>query len=93
MDPNMAIDASKSLISNGVLGVAVIGLVYFILMLRAELKDVRTNHKVEIAAKDALILELQEKRLVESQQGYQIASSVTSTLNAYLAATQRGVKP
>lgn len=89
MDPTIVLDASDRLISNGVAGVlaaAVLALIWFVLMLRAELRDVRLAHKVEIAEKDSIILDLQEKRLVENKVGFEIAKSTQSTLDAFLNA-------
>lgn len=86
MDPTTAVDAGKSLISNGVLGIAVVGLVYFVMILRAELRDVRLAHRVEIAEKDKLINELQEARVTDSRAGYDLARSVQTTQEAFLIA-------
>ncbi|RWX72615.1 hypothetical protein [Mesorhizobium sp. M2A.F.Ca.ET.039.01.1.1] len=73
-------------LSQGLLGAIVIALVYFILMLRSELRDTRAAHKVEIAAKDALINELQEQRLKEARVGFEIANQSKATLDAFLTA-------
>lgn len=84
--------AVKELLSNGVLGLAVLALVYFILMLRAELKDVRAVHRVELAEKDKLIFQLQENRLSEARIGFDVARSNQATLDAFLSAI-RGKSP
>lgn len=73
-------------VSQGLLGVICIALVYFIMMLRAELRDLRVAHKVEIAAKDSLINELQESRLQEARVGFDIARANQATLDAFLSA-------
>lgn len=85
MDP-LAEGAGGVLLSQGVLGVAVVGLVYFVMMLRAELKDVRTACKTEIAEKDKLIHELQEARLAEARIGFDLAKSTQITMDSLLAA-------
>lgn len=68
------------------MGAVVVALVYFILMLRAELRDLRTVHRTEIAAKDALIHNLMEERLKEAKVGYDVANSTKSTMEALLVA-------
>lgn len=78
------------ILGQGLMGVIVVALVYFILMLRAELRDVRAAHKTEIAAKEALIYQLQEDRLKESRIGFDIASSNKSALEALLSAIRKG---
>jgi hypothetical protein len=85
MEP-IAESVSNALLSQGVLGVAVIGLVYFVMMLRAELKDVRAVHKVELAEKDKLIQELHESRLAEARVGFDLARTTQTTMDALLAA-------
>lgn len=81
----IVVEGSRSLFSNGVLGVVVAGLVYFVMMLRAELRDVRAAHRVELAAKDALILELQEKRIAAHIAGAELAKQMRETLSELLA--------
>jgi hypothetical protein len=63
-------EASKVLFSNGILGVAVAGLVYYIMMQRGENRDERAAHKIELAEKDKLIVELYD-RLVNQAQAMQ----------------------
>ena len=75
-------------LSQGLMGVIAVVLIYFILQLRAELRDTRAVHKTEIAAKDALIYELMEERLKEARVGYDVANSTKSTLEALLVAVR-----
>ncbi|MER8762910.1 hypothetical protein [Mesorhizobium sp. M0968] len=82
-------DVGSIFLSQGLLGAICLALVYFILMLRAELRDVRAAHKVELAAKDSLINELQEDRLKEARVGFDLAKSFQSTMDAF-AMTVRG---
>lgn len=88
MDP-LVEGAGGALLSQGVLGIAVVGLVYFIMMLRAELKDVRAAAKIELAEKDKLILELQEARLKEARVGFDLAKSTQNTMDALVVALKR----
>lgn len=79
---------SSIFLSQGLLGAVCIALVYFILMLRAELRDVRAAHKTELAAKDALVNDLQEKRLAEARTGFDIARANTAALDSFLQAVR-----
>ena len=49
-------------------------------------------HKIEIAAKDALIEELHDDVLKEARSGFELSRSTTSTLDAVLSAL-RGKAP
>ena len=77
-------------LTQGVLGVscAVLGLV-IIYLWRAREKD-RVDHKVELAAKDALINQLQEQRLAEALTGRDIIKTFQATLDAFLVAVRGG---
>lgn len=77
-------------LSQGVMGAIVVALVYFILMLRAELRDLRTAHKTEIAAKDALINQIQEERVKEARIGFDVAATNKAALEALLTAIRKG---
>jgi hypothetical protein len=83
--------AGRTLLSNGLWGVVILGLIYFVMMLRAELRDVRVAHKIELAEKEKLINQLQEARLSEVKVGFEIAKSSQTTLDALLA-TLRSTK-
>lgn len=85
MDP-LTESVGNIFLSQGLMGAIVVALVYFILMLRGELRDLRAVHKVEIAAKDALINDLQEQRLKEARVGFDVARANQATLEAFLQA-------
>lgn len=72
------------LVQQGLLGIAVIFLLWYIGRLQQELKDLRDAHKVELAAKDKTIMELQEARLAENRSGWELASATKTTLDAFL---------
>lgn len=76
--------------TQGILGVLCAVLGYEVLRLRKQVSDQATAHDAKIAAKDALINELQEARLDEARQGFQIAKSATTSIDALVAATMRG---
>lgn len=90
MTPPTALESlSDIFLSQGVMGAIVVALAYFILMLRAELRDVRASNKAEIAAKEALIYQLQEDRLKEARIGFELASSNRAALDALLSAIRK----
>lgn len=76
------------LLSQGVLGICVIGLAWLYLQTRRDLIEQREAHKVEIAAERALNANLNGQLLEEAKQGYEIAASTKSTLDAFLRAIQ-----
>lgn len=78
----------KQLFSEGISGIIIVALVYFIMTLRGELRDERAAHKVELAAKDALILKLQEERLEEARGVIQLAKSTQVTLEGVQTAVE-----
>jgi hypothetical protein len=89
---DMLIEAvSKSdIFTNSVLGIAVVALVYFVMILRAELRDTRAAHKIEVAEKDKLIYEQQEARISEAKAGADLAKTVKSTLDALMLSGRKG---
>lgn len=83
----------------GLLGIAVVFLLWYIGRLQQELKDLRDVHKQELAAKDVVIAskdkridELQEARVIEGRQGYQLASATKTTLENLFAGLIEGAK-
>lgn len=79
---------SNFYLSQGVLGASCLVLMIVAVMLwRAREKD-RLDHKVELAAKDALINELQEQRLEEALAGRDSLKSFQTTLDAFLQAVR-----
>jgi hypothetical protein len=51
-------------------------------------RDRRIAHKADIAAKDALINELQEQRLTEALASRDVIRSIQTTLDAFLQAVR-----
>lgn len=86
-DPTSLVDL---FLSQGLPGGIIVSLVYFILMLRKELREERAAHKVELASKDALINELYEERIKEARSGYEIARANHATLDALVTAMRAG---
>jgi hypothetical protein len=82
--------AGKELFANGLLGIAVVGLVWFIMVLRNDLREEREAHKIEMAAKDRLILDIQDMRIVEARSVIELAKSTQLTLDAILLALRVG---
>lgn len=79
------LNGSNTLIAQyGLLGVAVVFLLWYIGRLQQELKDLRDAHKVELAAKDKTILEQQQQLLAEVRNGATLASAIKTTLDAVL---------
>lgn len=74
------------LAQNGLAGAVIAILFYYVLMQRAELRDTRAAHKIEIAEKEKLINQLQEARLSEVKTGFEIAKQNQTTLAALTTA-------
>lgn len=91
MDDLLTGAGSELLRGGGIYGVIIIGLFYFIMQMRGELRDERAAHKVELASKDALILKLQEDRLNEARSIIELAKSTTIVLDGVKEA-QEGVQ-
>lgn len=82
--------AADILLANGLSGIAIIGLIYLVYMLRVELRDTRAAHKLEIAEKDKLIFQTQEARVDEARAGYQVISNIQKTQDAIIGAIRKG---
>ena len=78
------------LLNYGLSGLANIGLIYLVYMLRGELRDTRAAHRVEIAEKDKLIFQSQESRVQEARAGYEVISSIQKTQDAIIGAIRKG---
>lgn len=76
--------------AQGILGLVVLLLLYMIRELRADLRELRESHRIELVEKDKLILDLQERRMAEIKTTITLTQSVQSTLEAVLAAISRG---
>lgn len=82
-------EASKTLFSNGVLGLAVFALVYYIMLQRAENRDQRAAHKLELADKDKQIIELYDRLVTQAQAGLSGLKAVQGPLEALAASAKR----
>lgn len=81
------LDAAGDILKDyGLAGAVILFLFYYVLMQRADLKDTRTAHKIELAEKEKLINQLQESRLEEVKTGFEIAKQNQTTLAALTAA-------
>jgi hypothetical protein len=81
---------ANALLDYGISGIANLGLIYLVYMLRVELRDTRTAHRVEIAEKDKLIYQSQEARVAEARAGYEVISSIQKTQDAIVGAIRKG---
>jgi hypothetical protein len=82
-------EGGNFLVSQGLLGVAVFFLIWYIGRLRQEDKDKDKAHREEIAAKDKRIEELMEARLTDAKQFVGVAQEFKSQGQAFLAAIER----
>ncbi len=78
--------AGQIILQQGLSGVAILGLIYLIYLLRAELKVERSNKRVELAERDKLIFQIQEERVAEARAGYEIIRSIQTTQDAIVNA-------
>ena len=81
---------ANALLDYGISGIANLGLIYLVYMLRVELRDTRSAHRVEIAEKDKLIYQTQEARVAEARAGYEVISSIQKTQDAIVGAIRKG---
>lgn len=80
----------KGFAAQGVLGLVILLLLYVIRELRADLRELREAHKIELTEKDKLINGLQEKRVDEIKTTITLTQSVHSTLDTFLATISKG---
>lgn len=81
---------ANALLDYGISGIANLGLIYLVYMLRVELRDLRLAHRLEIAEKDKLIYQVQENRVAEARAGYEVISSIQKTQDAIVGAIRKG---
>jgi hypothetical protein len=81
--------AGKELLSQGLLGIIIFFLIWYIGRKESELKDILAAHKAEIASKDKQIEELSSARLLDVKQLVEIAVGLRSQGQAFLAAIER----
>ncbi len=78
--------AGQILLQQGLSGLAILGLVYLVYMLRAENAAQRTSHRTELAERDKLIFQIQEERVTEARSGYEVIRSIQRNMDAILDA-------
>ena len=81
---------ANALLDYGISGIANLGLIYMVYMMRVELRDTRAAHRIEIAEKDKLIYQTQESRVAEARAGYEVISSIQKTQDAIVGAIRKG---
>jgi hypothetical protein len=84
-DPAIPESITSFFVSQGLLGILVMALVWYCLKLQGKLDAKDTAHKIELAAKDARILELQNQVISEIRFGYEFAKSQQTLLDAFLS--------
>lgn len=72
-----------------ILPVIIIALVYYVLIQRRDMRELEAAHKVELASKDATILQLQEKRITEASAGWQALRDSDKTVRELALAIER----
>lgn len=87
MDQLVSQGASQ-LLSQGLLGVIVVFLLWYAGQQQKKLDDERAAHKLEIAAERKLNADLQESRLDESKALMEVVASNRSAMQALFSATQ-----
>lgn len=88
MPDQLVAGGTSQLLSQGLLGVICVFLLWYIGKLQTEIRDLRAAHKVEIAEERKLNAELQESRLDESKVLLEAVSSNKSSFQALLSAIQ-----
>lgn len=86
MTPEIANGLAAPFLANGIIGAVCIALVWIALKLWAKCERLEAEHKVELAAKDALIKELYDARVEEAKVGYEILKSNEKTQAGFLVA-------
>ncbi|WP_018900438.1 hypothetical protein [Rhizobium sp. 2MFCol3.1] len=86
MQPDIATGITAPFFANGIIGSICVALALFILKLWTEMKNERAAHKVELAAKDALIEKLYDARINEARVGFEIIKANERSLDAFVAA-------
>lgn len=78
------------LLTQGVLGLTTMILLFTTAYLYRSREQDRKAHALELASERKLVLELQEKRLVELRSGFDAIAKSTSTLETALAFLSKG---
>lgn len=88
MQPEVARELAGFYITQGILGVTSLVLAWTVVHLYRVRDADRDKHKVELAAKDALIEELHDDILKEARVGFELAATTKSTLDALLVSSR-----
>lgn len=88
MPDQLVTEGASQLLSQGLLGIICVFLLWYIGKLQTEIRELRAAHKVEIAEERKLNAELQESRLEESKVLLEAVSSNKSSFQALLSAIQ-----
>lgn len=88
MPDQLVTEGTSQLLSQGLLGIICVFLLWYIGRLQTEVREIRAAHKVEIAEERKLNAELQESRLDESKVLLEAVSSNKSMFQALLSAIQ-----
>ena len=86
MQPDIVSGIASPFFANGIIGSICVALALYILKLQAEMKSERAAHKVELAAKDALVERLYDARINEARVGFEIIKANERSLDAFVAA-------
>lgn len=89
----LLIDGGKILGEQGLSGLAIVALVYYVMMQRADGRDQREVHKIEIAEKDKLIRELYDRLVQQAQAGLKGLEAVQQPLSDIATKLRRGSTP
>ncbi len=81
--------AGKELLSQGLLGIIIAFLVWYLGRREAEQKAEREAHRLELAAKDKRIEELSDERYADAKQFVEVAQGLRTQGQAFLAAIER----
>ena len=81
-------EGGSQLLSQGLLGVIVVFLLWYANRLEKKLDDERAAHKLEIAAERKLNADLQQSRLDDTKALVEVVNSNRAAMQAWLAAVQ-----
>lgn len=86
MSPDIANGLATPFLANGIIGAVCVALAWISLKLWAKIERIEAEHKIELAAKDALIRDLYDARVEEAKVGYEILKSNEKSQAAFLVA-------
>lgn len=89
MQPDLIKDITSPYLTNGIIGSTCLIAMWVAGKLWNKLESERAAHKVELAAKDAVIKEIYDDRVAEAKLGYEFAKDYRNQNEALLAAMSR----